>query len=174
MKSIPLLSGLKLKSDQQAVAVDRLCEAFAATWQRIPNEAKDVLGKYFEEHPHTIHLCYEMDFDCSVENWELTQGRLFHDLGIITFLEFIVLTHQPESLISVICHELAHCYHHGKGVWVDDCGQEEENARATQLAWGMPERGMDRGTKDEWLALAIFNGWIIFESPSQLDIAIHR
>jgi hypothetical protein len=94
-----------------------------------------------------------MDLDCSIENHELAQGRVIHDLCAMTFLEFVVLSHQGESLTSVICHELAHCYHRGKGTWSEDRAQEEANARATQAAWGMPARELG-GKKDDWLALA--------------------
>jgi hypothetical protein len=60
----------------------------------------------------------------------------------MTFLApFVEAAHPIDGLVSVIAHELAHCYRRGNGAWTADSEQEEHETRDVTREWGFGEPG---------------------------------
>jgi hypothetical protein len=136
---ILLQNRLTLHDSVMISASRRFEEAFRGAWARIPADSQEIILDYFRRCPGRVYMCYRMDFgEHPQEPW----GRCswYYDQTILTFLAPFVERAEPiEALVSVIAHELAHCYRRGNGTWTDNLDEEEKITRRTTEAWGFIE-----------------------------------
>ncbi len=145
-----LLDSILMLDDSVMVrAARRFAEAFAAAWQRVPRDAQQVISDYFRRCPGRVYMRFRMDLgDYPNEPW----GRCsWHaDKTILTFLAPFCEGVEPlEALVSVIAHELAHCFTKGNETWTENEEQEERNARKITKHWGFEEPAV--GDRAAWI-----------------------